>query len=403
VKPEFTILNLVLILTGGYGFPVGDAYTNRVLAFANGFIKNGCKVTLLIIYPGRNNQAEKHGSIDGFDYYFCTSLKWPDNPLQKKITGFTGIVNAISLLSKIHNQNPIDAVLTFSQKFSQNFPVYLFTRFKKVTFIRENNEFPRIVLKRGNSSLNFYEILYFSLVNRLYDGYIYISKALVEFNRPFIGENMPVIIVPIIVDNERFDMQHIGHEKQITYCGNLFGDKDGVKILISAFARIHKIFPDYILRLIGDISNKTEYANLVDFAEEKGILSKIEFTGFVHRTIIPALLKQSSLLVLARPDNIQAKGGFPTKLGEYLATGRPVLVTSVGDIPDYIHDGVNGFLAKPGSVEDFAEKLILVLSNYSKSERIGIKGKKLTQKDFDNVFQSGRVMEFVQKLDNKLP
>ena len=33
-------LNLVLIFTGGYGFPVGDAYTNRVMAFAKGFVNN---------------------------------------------------------------------------------------------------------------------------------------------------------------------------------------------------------------------------------------------------------------------------------------------------------------------------------------------------------------------------
>ena len=49
------------------------------------------------------------------------------------------------------------------------------------------------------------------------------------------------------------------------------------------------------------------------------------------------------MLVLARPDNIQAKGGFPTKLGEYLATGNPVVVTKVGEIPNYLIDGVNAF------------------------------------------------------------
>lgn len=403
MKPEPTKLNLVLILTGGYGFPTGDAYTNRILAFAKGFVKNGCRVSLLIIYPGRKNQVSKSGSMEGFDYYFCTSPIWPDGKLRKIATGIKGIFNSLIMLQKLNRESIIDAIITFSQKFSQNFPVYLFTRLKGILFFRENNEYPRIVLSRGHDKLSSVERLYFSFVNRFFDGYIYISTSLVAFNRPFIGKNMAVIIVPIIVDNERFDIQNVKREKQISYCGNLFGEKDGIRILIQAFAQIHNKYPDYRLILIGDIANKVEYGSLVNFIEKLGILSKIEFTGFVHRNEIPLLLKKSSILVLARPDNIQAKGGFPTKLGEYLATGRPVLVTAVGDIPDYILDGVNGFLAKPGSVENFAEKLILVLSNYSESERIGIEGKKLTQKDFDNVFQSGRVMEFVQKLDNKLP
>jgi hypothetical protein len=52
------IANFVLIFTGGYGFPIGDAYTNRIFAFARGFVENRCKVTLLVIYPGRIKLAE---------------------------------------------------------------------------------------------------------------------------------------------------------------------------------------------------------------------------------------------------------------------------------------------------------------------------------------------------------
>ena len=60
---------------------------------------------------------------------------------------------------------------------------------------------------------------------------------------------------------------------------------------------------------------------------------------------MPKYLCNAKLLALARPDSIQAQGGFPTKLGEYLATGRPVVVTKVGEIPDYLEDGVNAFLS----------------------------------------------------------
>ncbi|GAP42358.1 glycosyltransferase [Lentimicrobium saccharophilum] len=400
MKPEPTKLNLVLILTGGYGFPTGDAYTNRILAFAKGFVKNGCRVSLLIIYPGRKNQVSKSGSMEGFDYYFCTSPIWPDGKLRKIATGIKGIFNSLIMLQKLNRESIIDAIITFSQKFSQNFPVYLFTRLKGILFFRENNEYPRIVLSRGHDKLSSVERLYFSFVNRFFDGYIYISTSLVAFNKPFIGKNMPVMIVPIIVDDDRFIFDQFPPQKEITFCGNLYGEKDGVTLLIQSFALIHKDFPAYILKLIGHTSNPVEFEKLSQLVYELEVSEKVVFTGFVHRDHVPELLDQSALLVLARPDNIQAKGGFPTKLGEYLATGRPVLVTSVGDIPNYIHDGVNGFLARPGSVEDFAGKIRMILQDYENAADVGKEGKKLSLTSFNNKFQAERILGFIEMVKN---
>jgi len=390
--------HLVLIFTGGYGFPIGDAYTNRILAFARGFVENGCKVTVLIIYPGHNNQAEVRGSMDGFEYVFCAGLKRPDNWLLRKLVGIRGIVNMVREIILIHRRKPVDAVLTFSQNFSQNFPVYLWSRISKTVFVRENNEFPRKILRRGHSRLNWFDRLFFYFVNRFYDGFIYISSALVDFNKPMLKKNMPIEVVPIIVDANRFMVSDTDRKPWITFCGNLFGDKDGVQILIGAFSIIHQIFPDFKLILIGNTSNVAEFIKLKHRNEELGIVEKVVFTGFVHRREVPCLLQQSALLVLARPDNIQAKGGFPTKLGEYLATGRPVLVTATSDIPRYISHGINGFLAQPGSIGDFAAKMKMILSDYKAAEKAGLEGKKLTETQFNNGWQSRRIIHFINQL-----
>jgi glycosyltransferase involved in cell wall biosynthesis len=391
-------LNLVLIFTGGYGFPIGDAYTNRILAFAKGFVKNGCRVTVLIIYPGHNNIDEEQGEMDGFNYRFCAGNKRANNWFLRKLIGIQGIINTSRILAKLDRKEKIDAVITFSQNFAQNFPIYLFTRTFKIPLVRENNEFPRMVLRRGHSHLNTINKHFFKFVNRFFDGYIYISSALVEFNRPLLPKSMPILTVPIIVDTDRFHFEASEPKKLITYCGNLFGEKDGVDILLAAFSKIHLKHPEYGLILIGNTSNKTEMARMKTWIEQHGITEKVVFTGFVHRDEVPALLQRSAVLALARPDNIQAKGGFPTKLGEYLATGRPVLVTEVGDIPKYIRHGFNGFLAKPGSVDDFAKKLNWILNHYAKAVKIALKGKQLTENDFGNIQQSERILDFVSSI-----
>ena len=65
-------------------------------------------------------------------------------------------------------------------------------------------------------------------------------------------------------------------------------------------------------------------------------------------------------MALARPTNKQAEGGFPTKLGEYLATGNTVVVTNVGEIGEFLHDKVNAFVSDPDSPEKNFVKLFWI-------------------------------------------
>jgi len=81
--------------------------------------------------------------------------------------------------------------------------------------------------------------------------------------------------------------------------------------------------------------------------------------------------------------NEVAKYGFPIKLGEYLSTGKPVIVTSVGDIPLFLKDGENAYISKPDDVASFANKLNDCLSDPFKASYIGKKGEELVYREFN--------------------
>ena len=118
----------------------------------------------------------------------------------------------------------------------------------------------------------------------------------------------------------------------------------------------------------------------------------------MHKTSfsIPQLLFNASILALARPDNLQAKNGFPTKLGEYLATGNPVVVTKVGEIPNFIKHMINGLLAEPDNPVDFAEKLCWIVENPIMAQNIGAKGKELISNAFNSLAQSKKALQFIR-------
>jgi glycosyltransferase involved in cell wall biosynthesis len=95
---------------------------------------------------------------------------------------------------------------------------------------------------------------------------------------------------------------------------------------------------------------------------------------------------------------LQSTGGFPTKLGEYLATGKPVVVTKVGDIPKYLEDGVSAYLVVPDDNKAFAEKLEFVLGNYANALKTAQCGIELTKSVFNYKVQSKRIQDYLIRL-----
>ena len=117
--------------------------------------------------------------------------------------------------------------------------------------------------------------------------------------------------------------------------------------------------------------------------------------GEVSANEIPQLLKNAQVLVLARPDNLQAKNGFPTKLGEYLLTANPVVITNVGDIPLFLKDGESAFIARPGNVKNIAEKIYYAVGHQDEANRIGEQGRLVALKYFNYKIEAEKIINVI--------
>jgi glycosyltransferase involved in cell wall biosynthesis len=132
--------------------------------------------------------------------------------------------------------------------------------------------------------------------------------------------------------------------------------------------------------------------------EKLNLSEKIHYGGEINRNAIPSILLNAKLLVLPRPDSKQAQGGFPTKLGEYLASGKPVCATRVGEIPDYLIDNESVFFAEPGSVDSFADAISRSMNNPNQSIKVGLNGKKVAETYFNKDIQSKLLFDFLKQL-----
>ena len=105
----------------------------------------------------------------------------------------------------------------------------------------------------------------------------------------------------------------------------------------------------------------------------------------------------AKMLCLARPSGLQSLGGFPTKLGEYLATGLPVVVTSVGEIPNYLNSD-NAYIVSPDDNKKFGEAMNGILSDYDNATHIGMRGRDVVLRTFNYSIQATRLHDFFIKL-----
>ena len=207
-----------------------------------------------------------------------------------------------------------------------------------------------------------------------------------------------VEIINMFVDPSRFIDNQKEDGRYIAYCGKISYFKDGVDSLIKAYKLFSQDYPDYKLKIIGGFETLETEAKLKELVKSLGLSNLVEFTGKVSPDCMPSLLCGATILALARPNNEQAKYGFPTKLGEYLSTGKPVVVTEVGELNHFLTDKHNCIFAKPDDHVDFYKSLKWTMENYQEALEIGKMGQKLTLSAFSSKVQCERAINFMNSV-----
>lgn len=92
--------------------------------------------------------------------------------------------------------------------------------------------------------------------------------------------------------------------------------------------------------------------------------------GWVDEAMVPRVLNEADVLIQpGRLDDFN-RYRLPSKLPEYLAVGKPVILPAA-NIAKNLRDGTNAFLLQSGEPAEIAEKLRTVCSDPGKAVRIG--------------------------------
>lgn len=387
-------------------FPFGGAPANYLRNFALSIaLQEGQKVDVILPtgnYYGNSSDLNisKTGSVENVTYRHLCYVKHPKNYFGKLLDNICGYLLPVAYFIKERIRNKVEVIIIYNTTFTMTL-TFLLIKFiigkKLIIILPEYYEKPANKYSLARLKwLNFYFGI--SYLVQYADKFIVLSDFLKNYlmSKNICEEN--ILVLPNITDPEIFKLQnvkeHIKGKITIGYSGTPTR-KDGVVDLIASFAVLTKKYADIHLLIIGDaVGGNTIIPGLQKNAENLGISDKVTFTGLVPFKEVPQLLNSCQILALTRPSGVFAEAGFPTKLGEYFACMKPVLITSVGDIKKYFVNGVHAVIAKPEDIESIVEGFESLILNEQLRQQLAVNAYQWLQENLNYRTLSTKINNF---------
>ena len=147
--------------------------------------------------------------------------------------------------------------------------------------------------------------------------------------------------------------------------------------------------------IIGECKERSAPA-ILDYVNQQSLLpAEVNLIGCVERDLLAGYCKGATALLMPLWKDDASITRLPNKMGEYLATGRPVITSEIGDLTEFLIDNVNAYVGEPGNERAFADKMIEVLEDPERAERIGAAGQEMCFARLDYRSQSEGLSNFV--------
>jgi glycosyltransferase involved in cell wall biosynthesis len=189
-----------------------------------------------------------------------------------------------------------------------------------------------------------------------------------------------VIVNPNGVEIERFDpagvdtglRSRLGFSPDDVVFGFVgsFMEFHGVSKLAEAFVQVADACPSARLLLVGDGEEQPRVVRMLDELIRNG---RVVLTGRLPPSDIPSHLAACDALVSPHVPLQEDTPffGSPTKLFEYMAAGKPIAASRLGQIAEVLEDGRTALLVEPGDPRDLATALEQLAVDSGLRERLG--------------------------------
>jgi glycosyltransferase involved in cell wall biosynthesis len=156
----------------------------------------------------------------------------------------------------------------------------------------------------------------------------------------------------------------------IMYHGFIASDR-GLRESVDAIDRLKNSYPDIVLFFLGSGSYANELKTQVS---EMALDNSVVVHDAVDYSYVSKFIAMSDVGIVPLPDIPQWRHQCPLKILEYLAMGKPVILTSIPAHRSIIGDEKCGIFIRSSEPEEIAKSIVLAYENKDKLPAWGQKG-----------------------------
>lgn len=374
-----------ILYLGETGFPVGYAAIQRQILIAKGLVEAGCQVTVISFKGkhGKSTDFPPSGNFEGIDYIYTSgNIYKPQGFLNRNWQKLLGKWRELKLIRSLKKEGKLDACLITTMDIDSLVLYWLWLKIVGIPFVLDLVELNSSIDSRSGTWEKINDRLFDRFAVKMADGVAPISDYLKKHSQK-LAPGTRIQKIPIICDFDAImPSPAIESETRFLYCGSP-SYLQLIKFVLEAFEKLEVTGKPIFLHIImGGSPSDIEKANEI-IAQSKNYDNIRAFPNILREGVITQYDEASALLIPLRP-TLQDEARFPHKIGEYLASAKPVITTAFGEINHYdFIDQETALVAKGYDSHLFAEKMKYVLEHPEKAREIGKQGRELGLKNFD--------------------
>jgi glycosyltransferase involved in cell wall biosynthesis len=390
-----------IVYLGCSGFPYGLAEIQKILLISKCLVSKGNTVTVICkrgIHDTGNKaklpELKVNGNHAGVEYVYTagTPFRHP-NFFVRNYLKIKGVINEIRLLRKMKKDNKVDyAILSTHSYYAVLYYFILSKLFGFKTVLNYVEYYSGVKKKWYQFDKWLNDKLYDQFAPRLTDSVFLISEFLISHLNK-IAPGKRYLKIPNLTDVERFN--GIETQKGLDYflfCGDA-GYIEIIKFIINSFEKVESTTAFLYLVIGGKEEDIQDVKNYIDNSICK---DRIKFMSRLTDKELSTYYKNAAALLIPLRPTFQDKARFPHKIGEYLASGSPVVSTNYGEVKYYFKDMENMLIAESYDVNLFACKMQFAINNPEEVQKIAVAGKKIATLNFDYRTMAVLISDFFQ-------
>jgi len=402
-----------ILFISHYFPPEVNAPASRTHEHCRRWVAEGHEVTVItgvpnhpagVLFSGYRNAWIQEEQVDGIRVIRTWMFMAANAGFAKRILNYV-LFGVTAIFASRRVKSP-DLVVATTPQFFCGLAGAITARIKRRPFILEVRDlWPKSIVELGQLGPGLLLSLLESLENWLYrnaSGIVVNTRAFIEHisARGYPREKIELVYNGI--DHNKFKpmpaseallAEHgLKDRTSVAYIGTL-GLAHGLESVIEA-ADILQQNPEIVFLLIGDGAERGKLEAMID---ERGI-KNIKLLGLQPRETMPDWIASIDILLVCLRDLPVFETVIPSKIFEFLAQERPVIVAARGEIRRMTEDAGAAWVIDPEDPRALAEAIEAVARQPEEAQRRAIAGRLWIEKEFVRDTLALRMLAFMKEI-----